>query len=191
MAKRTCSVDGCDAEHEARGLCLRHYKRMRRHGSTEDPRLSAEERSWSHVDKSGACWIWRGASNGRYAQFRVDGRQVCVHRVSYSFLVGPVPDGMQLDHLCHNKLCVNPEHLRPVTAKQNQEHHHGGPTKANESSGVRGVTWDKWDKKWKAQAAHNGKNYHGGMFDTIAEAEVAVIELRNRLHTHNDLDRSA
>lgn len=46
-------------------------------------------------------------------------RQVMAHRVAYEMLVGPIPDGMQLDHLCRNRCCVNPEHLEPVTCREN------------------------------------------------------------------------
>jgi hypothetical protein len=105
-------------------------------------------------------------------------------------LVGPIPEGLYLDHICHNPPCVNPDHLRPVTQKQNMENH-SGPQKNNTSSGVRGVTWFKRDKNWKAQIGHHGKNFHIGYYSTIAEAEAAVIAKRLELFTHNDVDRRA
>ena len=62
------------------------------------------------------CWLWTGPKyhNG-YGQAR-GGR---VHRLMYEALVGPIPDGLELDHLCRIRECVNPEHLEPVTRAEN------------------------------------------------------------------------
>ena len=65
------------------------------------------------------CWIWTGAATKGYGQFKIAGRQLAAHRVSYEAHVGPIPDGMVLDHLCRKTLCVNPEHLEPVTNAEN------------------------------------------------------------------------
>lgn len=80
-------------------------------------------RLWGSVDKDGpgGCWIWRGAiAGGGYGQIRVDGNQRKTHRVAYELVVGPIPDGHVLDHLCENRRCVNPYHLEPVTQQVNQ-----------------------------------------------------------------------
>lgn len=77
-------------------------------------------RFWALVDKSvksvRGCWTWRGAKSpsgyGKYAIARTDYR---AHRVSWTLVNGPIPDGLSLDHLCRNKLCVNPAHLEVVT----------------------------------------------------------------------------
>lgn len=73
----------------------------------------------SKVDANG-CWVWQGSLNHKgYAKFRVAAlhptSSLSVHRVSYEAFVGPIPDGMHIDHLCRNRACVNPEHLEPVT----------------------------------------------------------------------------
>jgi len=71
------------------------------------------------------CWNYapdtRGGTSYRQIALRESGRPVLryAHRVSYEHLVGPIPKGMQLDHLCRNRMCVNPAHLEPVTAREN------------------------------------------------------------------------
>jgi hypothetical protein len=69
---------------------------------------------------SSACWEWNGSRHGKgYGHVSVAGRIRKAHRVVYELLVGPIPDGLQLDHLCRNRCCVNPDHLEPVTARTN------------------------------------------------------------------------
>jgi hypothetical protein len=69
---------------------------------------------------SDGCWTWTGSRihNG-YGKVKVNGLQVVSHRASYEALVGPIPDGMQLDHLCRNRACINPDHLEPVSKREN------------------------------------------------------------------------
>lgn len=71
------------------------------------------------VDGSG-CWQWVGAIRpSGYGAFQVLKGSVRAHRFIYQLLVGPIPDGLHLDHLCRNKACVNPKHLEPVTSRVN------------------------------------------------------------------------
>lgn len=66
------------------------------------------------------CWIWHGSTDrAGYGHIRVDGRTLYVHRVAYEWMVGPIPTGMQIDHLCRNRSCCNPQHLEPVTPAEN------------------------------------------------------------------------
>lgn len=76
-------------------------------------------KAYSMQDKSG-CWIWqRHVNSGGYGTVSYLGRKMLAHRASYEEFVGPIPDGLTLDHLCRNTRCVNPEHLEPVTNREN------------------------------------------------------------------------
>jgi len=101
---------------------------------------------------------------------------------------GEIPEGILIDHICHNISCVNPEHLRLATNKQNMENL-SGPQR-NNTSGVLGVYWHS-SGMWNVQVGHNRRRYSGGLFRDIAEAEAAAIALRTKLFTHNHIDRIA
>lgn len=74
-----------------------------------------------YVEDESGCWIWQRSYRGAYGQWgsRRDGGTRLAHRALYEHLVGPVPDGYDLDHLCRNPACVNPDHLEPVTHREN------------------------------------------------------------------------
>lgn len=68
----------------------------------------------------GECWEWTAGTAGKgYGQFWNGERQMPAHRWAYEFFIGPVPAGLQLDHLCRNPRCVNPAHLEPVASREN------------------------------------------------------------------------
>jgi len=76
---------------------------------------------------AGRCWLFRGARQSRgYGAMRVGGVVTLAHRAVYAAYVGPIPDGLWLDHLCERKRCVNPAHLEPVTPRTNALRHHRG-----------------------------------------------------------------
>jgi len=72
------------------------------------------------LSKTG-CWIWCGYKNQKgYGIFGKDpGKAVKAHRFSYNNFVGKIPDGLQIDHICRTRCCVNPSHLEPVTNREN------------------------------------------------------------------------
>jgi hypothetical protein len=71
------------------------------------------------------CWHWRGAvTSSGYGSVAYEGRLWSTHRLAYELLIGPIPDGLQIDHLCRNKVCCNPQHLEPVTAQENLRRQH-------------------------------------------------------------------
>lgn len=85
----------------------------------EHARRSTEDRFWAKVEKTSDCWIWKGAKHGRgYGNFFASG-YVLAHRFSYELARGPIPPGLTIDHLCRNRLCVNPDHLEAVTMRVN------------------------------------------------------------------------
>lgn len=86
------------------------------------PRASAAERLDRHIeyDTNGGCWLWSGQLNvGGYGVVSTLGHRSMAHRVSFERSRGPIPAGLELDHLCRVRCCVNPAHLEPVTTKEN------------------------------------------------------------------------
>lgn len=153
-----------------------------------------EARFWAKVDRSGDCWIWTAGRAVGYGVMHVatdyPGRHwEYAHRLSYMHHHGAIPAGMFIDHACHEPTCVNPAHLRLTTSKQNGENRVAPPS--NNTSGVRGVWWDKARGKWVASVTHNGRKNWVGSFDNIEEAAQAVKEKRCELFTHNDHDRQS
>jgi len=71
------------------------------------------------VDPETGCWTWLLATSGKYGSTHLDGKGLGAHRAEYIKRHGPIPDGLELDHLCRNTLCVNPDHLEPVTKAVN------------------------------------------------------------------------
>lgn len=117
-----CSVGDCAAQAWGLGLCQKHYTRLARHGSTDDPVARPEsERFWAMVDRSGECWTWQGHRDTRgYGKFTQDGAVTeFAHRYAYIEANGPIPPGTHTDHLCRNTSCVRPSHLEVVTPREN------------------------------------------------------------------------
>ncbi len=136
--RTVCQLPDCDKAEHARRYCKTHYRRFMRHGDPyrvihpresthQQPRSTNEERFWALVDKGegAGCWLWRGAiSSTGYGSFRkrIDRgivKTVNSHTFAYQALVGEVPAGKELDHLCRVRACVNPAHLEAVTHRVN------------------------------------------------------------------------
>jgi hypothetical protein len=119
----TCSVDGCDRPRLCRGWCKGHYAVWLR--TREEPTrafldtLIKRFMAKVQVDPSTGCWVWTAPSPGPYGQVSIKHRSHWAHRVAYELFVGPIPDGMHVDHLCRVPKCVNPGHLEAVTPKEN------------------------------------------------------------------------
>lgn len=117
----TCSIHGCAQPATRRSWCDMHYRRWQRHGSTDDPTPSAEVRFMRRIKFVGDCWIWTGSRfESGYGQFCEHGRNWRAHKWAYEHWIGPVEDGLVLDHvICGTPACVNPEHLEATTCKVN------------------------------------------------------------------------
>lgn len=123
MAKGSCTI--CGAKHYAHGWCKSHYGRWWRYGNPNHVprRPSTEERFWSKVTRTDTCWLWEGSSRNGYGLFSWgSGREqntTGAHRYAYQLERGEIPEELVIDHLCRVPLCVNPDHLEPVTRGEN------------------------------------------------------------------------
>ena len=98
-------------------------------------RLQAKDnlwlRFWRNVRADG-CWLWRGATfKAGYGAFSVAGHVALAHRLSYECWVGPIPHGLEIDHLCRVRSCVNPLHLEAVTPRENMRRGAGHGSEAH------------------------------------------------------------
>lgn len=131
---RTCKESGCINPAHARDMCGMHYERwriktpkaLRAPGKTAAMPLA--DRIWKYVQKGPGCWIWTGSMQangyGNIAlslreDFKGGSGRLLAHRAMYELLKGPIPAGLDLDHICRVRKCVNPEHLEPVTRQVN------------------------------------------------------------------------
>lgn len=124
QAIRSCTFDGCDRSHEAQGLCHGHRAQTKRGGELRPLRRqvrgTSEERFETYIDRTGECWEWTGGvSDNGYGQMKHNGATVSAHRYAYERQNGPIPVDLQIDHLCRNRRCANPDHLEAVTQEEN------------------------------------------------------------------------
>lgn len=140
IVKRPCSVLGCDTVERSRGWCLAHYTRWRLYGDplgtpplrVPRPSVPLEVRFWAKVERGpvplfrpelGPCSVWTAARNpAGYGRFG----QLLAHRFAHELLVGPIPAGLEPDHLCRVPACLKvwadedgPAHIELVTHAEN------------------------------------------------------------------------
>jgi hypothetical protein len=189
-----CTFESCQRKGVAKGLCRTHYGQQSR-GRPLTPIGNAwgssEDRFWRNVDKrDGGCWIWTGYVNesgyGIFQRYRKP--KLRAHRVSWELLRGAIPDGHLVDHDnpdfgCHNRACVNPDHLQvvvPATNVQRQK------LRSDNRSGERGVFRESRKGLWRAEIAYTVNGVQKKMSKKSKDRSVVsawVVEMR-RLH-HN------
>jgi hypothetical protein len=137
-----CGIEWCSQLVQSRGWCQKHYKHWKKTGSPHDVAIIVgddEARLWSKVDKGAPeeCWPWTGPTKRSrgYGILSRAGQQGqtshAAHRFAYELLVGPIPPGLEIDHVCHDpavckltddcphRRCCNPAHLKPATCRDN------------------------------------------------------------------------
>lgn len=123
---RTCSVDGCDRPHQARGLCKAHYQQSWRTGTTGPikEKIGGADLVWSivHAPPTDACVFWPGGVDR--PEFYAQGKAASVARTVLALTAGPPPTpehhACHAPLICHDSRCVNPQHLRWGTAVENR-----------------------------------------------------------------------
>ena len=174
---KTCSVEDCEKRHVARGLCSMHWQRWQRHGDPlggSERYATPEEAFLARTEPivgDPGCLIWTGSLNSDgYGGLRVNGRMVRAHRYAWERELGPIPDGMEVDHECWERSCVNVDHLRLATHAENTWNLSG--VRKNGGGLPRGVY--RSGRRYRAQVGHSGALLYLGTFDTPEEASAAA-----------------
>lgn len=186
-----CGFSGCVNNAFAKGYCSSHLSQQRRKGVMTPIAFNGDDpigNFWKLTSQSGECKFWTGPTNRNgYGRYSIGYDTFLAHRWIFETQVKQIPRGMELDHTCHNPPCVNLDHLRIASHKQNLENIKGSP--ANAKIGIRGVSFHKQTGKYAARVKHHGKVHSGGLHDTPEQAGRAAQEIRLKLFTHNNIDR--
>lgn len=147
------------------------------------------QRFWKHValpTEPDGCMIWTGGKDRHgYGKFwvgsRADGtrRLVGAHRVAYTALIGPIPDGMTVDHVCGTPACVRPDHLRLASPAENNRY---ARRRADNTSGFRGVSLARTCDKWRAEVHVGGRRTFLGYYRTAEDAARAYDDAARKHH---------
>lgn len=181
---KVCKIDGCEKGGGLRrGWCAMHYRRWMKHGDPfggnrycGDPEGTFLARSEPLVGDPG-CIVWTGALNSDgYGHLKVEGREVKAHRYAYERAHGPIPKGVLVDHACHDRSCVNADHLRLATHRQNAQNRTGA-VPGRKHALPRGVTPTVRGLGYRARVGDK----HVGVFSTPEEASAAAETQRRVL----------
>jgi len=182
VSKKMCSVGSCKKVHYAKGFCTMHYQRWKKTGDArgESPErfFDLEESFRRRTMRNGECleWIGRVGSDG-YGRITVKRKSVLAHRVAWERTNGEIPNGMEIDHQCHNIKCVEVAHLRLATRMQNAWNM-SGPN-SDSSSGVRNVSRN--GAGWAVTVTRDRVTHYFGTYKTVEEAALVAEQARRSL----------
>lgn len=176
IAKATKSIAG-----HVKGRPMKYIKGHQNYRRARDVRSVFED--LSYPDPNSGCFVWAGTTRpDGYALFSVKGRSILAARVAWELANGPVPKGMEIRHKCHQRFCVNPDHLQLGTHAQNmadmvlaRRGRRGGLPYGVKKQNGRG---------WIGRVClpgQKGRTVHLGTFDTIEDAAAAVEQRRAEL----------
>lgn len=157
-----------------------HFRRWQRNGDPEarqvyrgDPKAALA----AYTKRDGECLVWtRALSPDGYAVMKAGGRSDQAHRVAWALTHGPIPDGMQVDHICHNRACVEMSHLRLASWSENQWNRKGSTS----ATGHRNVYAAKGGGYY-VQIRHHSKKISFGSYSNLSDAAEAARRGRREL----------
>lgn len=183
----TCRFETCPNPAKSLGYCWPHYEQHRRNPNgvrelTPRPKFaSIRERLESKIGGTNelGCWLVKKVGAQGYGVMSYQGKPDTLHRISYRVFKGEIPPGLEIDHQCRNRSCINPDHLKAVTRMENAQNRGVGPSN---TSGYRGVCRmsGKTDK-WRGYFTVAGKQFSKTGFDTAEEANDWVVAMRLRV----------
>src|SRR5699024_8168874 len=158
--------DGCKKKHKGLGLCTLHYQRLKRGAELSKPEMQFfanpdESFRARSVVKDNGCVEWSGSSHSNgYGKIHTPDGVEYAHRYAWERVNGAIPAGMQVDHTCWNRACVQVSHLRLVTVSQNGQYR-SGPGR-DSVSGIRNVCFDKRREMWRVRLNKDGVEHNFG-----------------------------
>lgn len=176
-----CSAEGCALDAKAKGLCMKHYTRLRRTGVITTKRLTGD--FWSKVRRGdqSACWPWLGFTRGSgHGLTSHKGLPMHTSRKAWLLSNGPIPRGLCVCHKCDNKVCCNPAHLYLGTQADNILDHHEKPPFEERGPRDRNtlLTKEQLDMLWKMRRGgaklRDCADFFGVHMATIAKYITAV-----------------
>lgn len=169
---KRCEIEECGRTGKiARGMCTLHYQRWRKAAKADEVHKmysSPDEAVQHRVKRAGSCLIWTGYINrDGYARFQTPDGLKMVHRYVWERSKGTIPEGLEVNHTCFNRACINLDHLELVTKSQNAQYRRGA--QPNSKSGIRNVhqRGDGWIVRLKVKQ----RNRTWGPFETVEEAK--------------------
>ena len=136
---------------------------------------TVQQRFWKFVEKTESCWNWKGALDpSGYGSLKINGFKRSSHRISYTIHKGEIPENLMILHNCHNPSCVNPDHLRAGTAKDNSQDEidrcNTRHYKCETPTKYIGVRFDKTRKNWISSVLIEGNNIDIGRHSNEIDA---------------------